>query len=168
MLSPLPTDFTEAYGRFWPPIRAKCRRILGRNAVADEVAQEAFTRLWQSGPRLDGQTDTRTIMAWLYVTSTRLATDVLREGRVVSFDETTTEPLACAASPADVAVARSAILALCKRVPPEEIEAALLTRVDGLSQPEAALLLGVSERTIRRLLERFDERSAELREEVVG
>src|SRR5262245_10335123 len=152
MPSPSPTDFTEAYGRFWPPIRAKCRRILGRTAIADEIAQEAFTRLWQSGPRLDGQTNTRTIMAWLYVTSTRLAMDALREGRVVSIDGETSDPIAGSASPADVTAARSAILALCKSVPAEEIEAALLTRVDGLSQPEVALLLGVSERTIRRLL----------------
>jgi RNA polymerase sigma-70 factor, ECF subfamily len=162
----VPTDFTEAYARFWPAIRAKCRRMLGRTAVADEIAQEAFVRLWQSGPRADGQTETRTIMAWLYVTSTRLATDALREGRVLSIDDAVAEPIACSASPADVVAARSAILALSRTIPADEIEAALLTRVDGLSQPEVADLLGVSERTIRRLLERFDGRSAELREEV--
>lgn len=164
----LPGDFTEAYGRFWPPIQAKCRRILGRTAVADEIAQEAFVRLWQSGPKLDGTTETRTIMAWLYVTSTRLATDALRDGRVIAFDDAKHEPLGCAASPADVAAARSTIRALAKKVPADEIEAALLARIDGLPQPEVAALLGVSERTIRRLLERFDERSRGLREEVVG
>lgn len=169
-MSPLPRDFADAYSRFLPPIRAKCRRILGRTAVADEIAQEAFTRLWQSGPRLDGRTDTRTIMAWLYVTSTRLALDALREGRVVSIESiehAKVEPMSCAVTPADVAAARSTILAMRRLVPPEELEAALLTRVDGLSQTEVAAALGLSERTIRRRLDKFDSRSAELRKEVV-
>lgn len=161
-----PSDFTEAYGRFWAPVRAKCRRILGRSALADEIAQEAFVRLWQTGPRLEGAPrgleQTRTIMAWLYVTSTRLAIDALRDGRVVPFDESAAEPMPCGGS----LVARSAIRALVRQVPPEEIEAALLARIDGLPQPEVAEVLGVSERTVRRLLERFDERSARLREEV--
>jgi RNA polymerase sigma-70 factor, ECF subfamily len=172
MVSSPPTDFVVAYRRFWPPIRAKCQRILGRSAIADEIAQEAFTRLWASGPSLDGTTETRTIMAWLYVTCTRLAMDALREGRVVvhsSIDEADdgNARIPSPGSAADVIAARSIIFALVKRVPADEIEAALLTRVDGLSQPEVASLLGVSERTIRRLLERFDGHSAELREEVV-
>lgn len=160
-----PNDFRQAYGRFLAPIRAKCRRLLGRSAVADDVAQEAFARLWHSGPALDGKTETRTIMAWLYLTSTRLAMDVLRERRrsVVDIE---TEPLACNATPDAVVGARRAVIALCDRVPPDEIEAALLARVDGLSQPEVAQVLGVSERTVRRLLERFDEHSADLKKEL--
>lgn len=175
MVTSPPSDFVVAYRRFWPPIRAKCQRILGRSAIADEVAQEAFTRLWTSGPCLDGEptqteTRTRTVMAWLYVTSTRLAMDALREGRVTvsSFDEDHDARATTSRASLDRMDARSVIFALVKRVPADEIEAALLTRVDGLSQTEVASLLGVSERTIRRLLERFDGHSAELREEVVG
>jgi RNA polymerase sigma-70 factor, ECF subfamily len=149
-----------------PPIRAKCRRMLGRTAVAEEIAQEAFTRLWQSGPPLDGTTDTRTIMAWLYVTSTRLATDALRERRLLPIEDAAMELVACSASPAAIAAARSTIVALSRSIPAEEIEAAILTRIDGIPQEKVAELLGVSERTIRRLLERFDQRSAHLREEV--
>jgi RNA polymerase sigma-70 factor (ECF subfamily) len=165
MAEPKKTQFAELYARLLPPVRAKCRRLLGRNAIADEIAQEALTRLWQSGPPLD-TSEPRTLMAWLYVTSTRLATDALREGRHLSTGDPVVEPMACGASPADVAAAREAIVALARTVPADEIQAAVLTRVDGLPQEEAAQLLGVSERTIRRLLERFDERSVRLREEV--
>jgi RNA polymerase sigma-70 factor (ECF subfamily) len=161
-------DFPEAYSRFFAPIRAKCRRLLGRTAAADDVAQEAFARLWQSGPRLDGTTETRTVMAWLYVTSTRLAMDALREGRVAPLEDAPAEPISCAATPDSVVAARSSIVALCKRVDAQELEAALLARVDGLSQIEVAEVLGVSERTVRRLLERFDEHSAELRKELLS
>ena len=163
-----PSDFLQAYSRFLAPIRAKCRRLLGRTAAADDVAQEAFVRLWQSGPRLDGKTETRTIMAWLYLTSTRLAIDVLRERRHPTIDLDDVEPLSCSSAPDDVVGARKTVLALFNRVPPDEIEAVLLARVDGLSQPEVADVLGVSERTVRRLLERFDERSAALKKELTS
>jgi RNA polymerase sigma-70 factor, ECF subfamily len=165
-----PSDFPEAYGRFLAPIRAKCRRLLGRTAAADDVAQETFVRLWQSGPRLDGKTETRTIMAWLYLTSTRLAMDVLRERKrdALGVAVAEVEPVSCAASPDEVTAARSLIVALCNRIPAEEIEASLLARVDGLSQAEVALILGISERTVRRLLDRFDERSVDLRKELVS
>jgi RNA polymerase sigma-70 factor (ECF subfamily) len=161
-----PSDFPDAYRRFLAPIRAKCRRVLGPSAAADDVAQEAFVRLLQSGPRVDGVTATRTVMAWLYVTSTRLALDALREGRVESLDESPIEHVSCASSPEASAAARSAIVALCRDVEAAELEAALLARVDGLSHPEAAEVLGVSERTVRRLLERFDVHSAHLRKEL--
>jgi len=36
--------------------------------------------------------------------------------------------------------------------------------VDRLTQPEVATLMGVGERTVRRLLDRFDERTSVLRE----
>lgn len=163
-----PSDFPQAYGRFLAPIRAKCRRLLGRTAAADDVAQEAFARLWQSGPRLDGKTETRTIMAWLYLTSTRLAMDVLRERRHRLVDLDDVEPLSCSSSPDAVVAARKAVHALCTSVPSDEIEAALLARVDGLPQPEVARMLGVSERTVRRLLERFDEHAAYLKEELAS
>jgi DNA-directed RNA polymerase specialized sigma24 family protein len=62
--------------------------------------------------------------------------------------------------------ARSAIGRLSERASSEELEAALLARVDGLSQAEVAALLGVSERTVRRWLEAFDGHVATLREEL--
>lgn len=163
-----PSDFPEAYSRFLAPIRAKCRRLLGRTAAADDVAQEAFARLWQSGPRLDGTTETRTVMAWLYVTSTRLAMDALRDGRAAPLETIPVEQVSCAAPADSVAFARASIVALCRKVAAEELEAALLARVDGLSQLEVAEVLGVSERTVRRLLERFDEHSADLRKELLS
>lgn len=160
-------DFPAAYTRFWGPIRAKCRRLLGATGVADEVAQEAFLRLWQSGPALDGATDARQVLAWLYLTSTRLCLDALRRSRVsAALAGTTGVALSCAVSPHEVVEARAEILALCERAKAEELEAALLARVDGLPHTEVALVLGVSERTVRRLLDAFDQHEQGLREEL--
>lgn len=166
MPSLLPSEFTDAYGRFWPSIRAKCRRMLGSGALADEIAQEAFVRLWEEGPHLDGRGETRTIMAWLYVTSTRLAMDALRQGKRVVLDDSAAERVASPASLGDLPAARSSIAALVRHVGPDELEAAVLTRLDGLSQADAATLLGVSDRTLRRLLESFDVQSRAIRNEV--
>jgi RNA polymerase sigma-70 factor, ECF subfamily len=165
---PLP-PFPDAYARFFPPIRAKCRRLLGSNAEAEEIAQEAFVRLWQmgpSGPAHGPGADVRAVMAWLYRTCTRLAIDVLRRRRLRQDQEPATEDcFPCAIALADSVEARSAIFALRARVPGDELEAAILCRVDGLSHAEAAEVLEISERTLRRLLERFDARAERWKKE---
>lgn len=158
-----PTDFDRAYARFLPPIRAKCRRLLGRSHAAEDVAQEAFLRLWKSGT-VDG--DPRSVVAWLYRTATRLAIDVLRDRRRNDGDEVSEGAMPCAFDVRAYVEARAAIASLAESVPEDELAAAVLCRVDGLPQPEAAAVLGVSERTVRRMLERFDERTRPLRKEL--
>ena len=49
---------------------------------------------------------------------------------------------------------------MLRRFPPEEVEAAILSRVDGLNHQEIGEVLGISERTVRRLLARIDARLA--------
>ena len=46
-----------------------------------------------------------------------------------------------------------------------ELEAAILNRVDRMTQPEVAEVMGISERSVRRLLDRFDRATAALQEE---
>jgi RNA polymerase sigma-70 factor (ECF subfamily) len=156
-------DFSRAYARFLPPIQAKCRRLLGCSSAAEDVAQEAFLRLWKSGVR-EGS-DTRTVIAWLYRTSTRLAIDVLRSSGKLEVPSLAAHDLPCATDLAACAEARAAIVSVAGSVPEAELAAVILCRVDGLSRPEAATVLGVSERTVRRMLVRFDERIALLRKE---
>ena len=163
----MPTTFPEAYRRLVHPVRAKCRRMLGNTAAAEDVVQETFVRLWCAGPRLV-DAGTGTLTSWLYRTCTRLSIDVLRQrGRAEAAVVHTlhASALASASPPSlhDTVEARACIASLSARVPADELEAALLVRVDGMSQPEAASAMRVSERTVRRLLERFDERVAELR-----
>jgi RNA polymerase sigma-70 factor (ECF subfamily) len=158
--------FPHAYQRFLPPVRAKCRRLLGTSHAADDVAQEAFVRLWKSG--LLERDDPRTTMAWLYRTCTRLAIDVLRERRRTDGDELADEAMPCAADLGARTEAKAAIVALATTVPEDELVAAVLCRVDGLPQGEAAEVMGLSDRTVRRMLDRFDERIAALRKEYLS
>jgi RNA polymerase sigma-70 factor, ECF subfamily len=156
------SSFALVYGRFLPPIQAKCRRLLGHTPAAEDVAQETFLRLWKSG--IDG--DVRTVMAWLYRTCTRLAIDVLRDRRRVDLGDIAPEDGPCAVDLAACTEARAAIASLAGIVPEQELAVVVLVRVDGLSQPEAAAVLGVNERTVRRTIARFDERMVPLREEL--
>jgi RNA polymerase sigma-70 factor (ECF subfamily) len=162
-----PTLFSQAYARFLPPIQEKCRRLLGHSAAAEDVAQETFLRFWSSGLR--DVPDVRVVTAWLYRTSTRLAIDVLRHRRGMDAADDGAErvdDIPCAVDLVACAEARAAIRSLARSVPEEELAVAVLCRVDGLSQPEAALVLGVTERTVRRILVRFDERIHSLRKEL--
>ncbi len=157
-------DFPATYLRFLPSVRAKCRRLLGSSEEAEEVAHEAFVRLWQSGPALESENEVRTVMAWLYRTSTRLALDVLRRRRgFKEGDDPVSVP--CQGSVEGAVAARHLVHRLAGCVAADELEAAILCRVDGVSHPEAAEILGVSERTVRRLLERFDAHTETWRKE---
>jgi RNA polymerase sigma-70 factor (ECF subfamily) len=157
-------DFSHAYAQYLPPIRAKCRRLLGRSPAAEDVTQETFLRLWKSGAQADAEP--RTILAWLYRTSTRLAIDVLRDRRRIEVDDAFVDTVPCTIDPAALVEARRSIAAVASAVPEDELEVVVLCRVDGLRQLEAAMVLGVSERTVRRLLGRFDERLRALRREL--
>jgi RNA polymerase sigma-70 factor (ECF subfamily) len=163
-----PSAFSDAYERFAAPVRAKCRRMLGDGAAAEDVTQEVFLRLWKNGPAVGaGAENARTVMAWLYRTGTRLAIDVLRERRrVEQRRDGVAESVPCAVHVEDHVAARNAIASLGAEVSDDELEAAVLCRFDGLSQPEAAEVLGVSERTVRRRLDRFDARVRAIRKEI--
>jgi RNA polymerase sigma-70 factor (ECF subfamily) len=144
--------------RYFPLVRAKCQRVLFDAEEAQDVAQETFIRLWKSGLPLD---DVRRVTAWLYRTATRLSIDRLRE-RVVR--QRGVDSTAYAPDLQRIAESRQLLSRLSTAAPPDELDAAVLDRLDGLSQAEVAEVLGVSERTVRRLLSRFDARVATLKE----
>jgi RNA polymerase sigma-70 factor (ECF subfamily) len=162
--------FPSVYRRFLPAIRMKCRRILAQLEDAEDVAHESFVRLLQHGPSWSTEADTPVVMAWLYRTCTRLAIDTLRSRARLTLTSDPSRDDQESWWPGGVALesalhARRLVHTLCKRVDGDELEAAVLCRVDGLSQLEAAAVLGVSERTMRRLLERFDVHVKQWREE---
>jgi RNA polymerase sigma-70 factor (ECF subfamily) len=154
----------ELFRQLFPVIRAKCARILGDSREAEDVAQETFLRLCQADLR---DREPRARLAWVYRTSTHLAVDRWRRQRStpeVPMDGT--EALGGAASADGVVAARGALRTLLARVPADELEVALLSRIDRLTHPEIAEVTGHSERTVRRMLERVDHRLARIEAEV--
>ena len=145
----------EAYRKYFPIIRAKCGRMLGDRAEAEDLAQETFVRLWNS----DIGRDPATVAAWIYRTATRMAVDRLRHRAVV---RRLSEPPRPAADPSGAVEARQILAALAKRVDPPCLTAAVLHRLDGLTHRKVGEVMDVSERSVRRLLERFDAHAARL------
>lgn len=158
------TQFDGCYRRVFPMVLAKCRRMLKGDADANDVAQEVFVRLWKHRELVQDQ---QALVAWLYRTSTRLVIDRARQR---SLSQENLAHLYGVLGP-DMAsdtearfVSREQLRGVLSSCSEAELEAAILNRVDRLTQPEVAELMGVGERTVRRLLGRFDERTGSLKE----
>jgi RNA polymerase sigma-70 factor (ECF subfamily) len=130
---------------------------------AQDVAQETFIRLWKSGLDLE---DPRRVTAWVYRTATHLAVDRIRRRGIGTEVQGLDADMAVPGGDERVQT-RQLLLKLAAKIPADELEVAFLDRVDGLTQPESAEVLGISERTVRRMLTRLDERLAKMRAEVV-
>lgn len=161
--APAPPSLEDAYRRYFPAIREKCRRMLGDAEEAQDVAQETFVRLWRSGPTaVDGPQ----VLGWAYRTSTRLAIDRLRRRALQTHEATTALQPEAPSSVDAVLDARSQLESMATRLPQDDLELLILERIDGLSQPETARLLGTSERTIRRRAARAHARLERLQAEL--
>jgi RNA polymerase sigma-70 factor (ECF subfamily) len=166
--SPLISD--DLYRRYFAVLRAKCARMLVDSEDAADVAQEVMIRFWQSGPIHDAAgaaPEPRTVLAWLYRTSTRVAIDHLRQQKARHrLLEAAILPSEMPALGEEVLLFRRMLARLATAIPAEELEVVILGRLDRLTQVEIAAITGISERTVRRLLQRFDARVQPLKEEL--
>jgi RNA polymerase sigma-70 factor, ECF subfamily len=154
------SDLADAFRCYMPLLSRRCRRVLGDGQEADDVAQETFIRFWQRGM---AEAPAPQAIAWLYKTGTRLAIDRLRSrARRQHLHD---RPEEIAASPSDALSARRMCERLAATAAAADLEVAVLARVDGLDQSEVATVLGITDRTVRRALARFDEQVAHLRKE---
>lgn len=147
------------YKRFFPLMRAKSHRVLGAVSDAEDVAQETFIRFWQARDTLPRDPDEQ--LAWIYRVGTRLSLDALRRRAV----RARTQPVSEAPMELDSLVHQRRLLSLVlERASGHEVEFAVMSRLDGLTHLEIARTCGVSERTVRRELARFDARARALEE----
>lgn len=140
------------YRQHFPFIRAKCRRMLDDPEEARDVAQETFIRLWQKPSLLTAPVPMR--VAWIYRTCMHLAIDRIRRVKTrialaPVHDEQGIEP-------DDVIAQRRLLKEVVAVLSDEELETMILSRIDGLTQPEVAAVTNSSERTVRRVLARVD------------
>lgn len=156
----MPDELTRAYQLYFPLLVQKCARMLRSHEDAQDVAQESFVRLHEAAML---GAEPRMVTAWLYKTSTHLAIDRLRARSHRGSEPISLETLCDNSASDGASLFRSALEQLVKLVPEDELQAGLLSRVDGLSQSELAEVLGVHERTVRRLLNKFEARIERLR-----
>lgn len=145
-------QFTELWHTEAPRVQAFARRHVGAEAANDVVA-ETFLIAW----RRWGDLPTPPI-GWLLVTARKVIQNRARssrrnralEDRIALLDGVA----AYAADSADAALTRREALERLARLDDQHREALLLVSWDGLSNDEAAAVLGIKPATFRRRLSR--------------
>ena len=150
--------FRQLFDALYGPLYRSARALVHDGAVAEDLVQEAFVRLWDWRTRLEAATPLR---AWLFRTVRNLALNLRRDA--TTRQQLLTDPVALAsaaaprpAPPPDAAVSggdvAAQLSALVDDLPPRQREALLLTRVEGLSHVEVADVMGCAPRTVNNHL----------------
>lgn len=115
-------------------------------AEAEDLAQEAYLRLWNHRSNLDWD---RPVLPWLLVTTRRLATDRFRKLR---------RRLLSATGPASLDTATQArwldVRAAMADLSPLERSALVMTAIEGATYEEAAQVLGTTAGALRAAVSR--------------
>jgi RNA polymerase sigma-70 factor, ECF subfamily len=146
---------TALYRTYGPIIYARCRRMLGDGALAEDATQETFMRVYR---HLDRVPDADEALAWIYRIATNYCLNEIR-GRNRR-PEPTAEVADVAVGDARTALAdRDLVARVIDRCPEKLRVVAWLHHVDGLEQGEVATILGISRRTVVNRLDEFGERA---------
>jgi RNA polymerase sigma-70 factor (ECF subfamily) len=141
--------------RILPRVLAQATRMLGVQAEAEDVAQDAMMRLWKIAP--DWRQGEAQVTTWLYRVVANLCTDRLRKRRGgVSLDQVA-EPLDTTPSVAAQMQTRSRLLALSDalgQLPDRQAQAVSLRHLEGLANPEIAQIMDISVRSVESLTAR--------------
>lgn len=130
-------------------------RMLGDWSEAEDVAQEAMLRLWRVAP--EWRAGEAKVSTWLYRVVSNLATDRLRRRRgAVALDE--------APEPEDEAPAVEAVMvdqgrmealqAALLTLPERQRQAVILRHLEGLSNPEIAVVMEIGVEAVESLTAR--------------
>jgi RNA polymerase sigma-70 factor, ECF subfamily len=146
---------SELVARRLPRIVGLARRLLSDPAEAEDVAQDAFLRLWKQAPKW--REEGAKVETWLWTVTTNLCLDRLRRRRsqadpaiLEEMDDGAGDPLSHLESSERAGQITAAILAL----PDRQRAAIVLKYQEGRSQAEAAGFLDLSEDAFESLLAR--------------
>jgi RNA polymerase sigma-70 factor, ECF subfamily len=161
-----PQAVREMVARKLPRLLALGQRLLGLRGEAEEVAQEAFVRLWKQAPHW--QPGRARFDTWLHRVALNLCYDRLRGRR----DEDPGDELPEVADPApapdevlQAAQRNQLVAAALAALPTRQREAMVLQYYQDLSNSEAAALMDISIEALESLLARARRT---LRERLMG
>ncbi len=137
---------------------AVAQRVLGNAAEADEVAQEAFLRLWRYAPNWDPK-GTGSVRTWLSRVVTNLCLDTLRRRRSVSLEEEgdIEDPAMGPVEALGREDRRRLVRRLLLKLPERQRLAIVFSYFEEMSGQEIAAALGVSVGAVESLLVRGRE-----------
>lgn len=146
--------FTEIVTRHLPPVVHFAMRYVGRRPDAEDVAQEAFIRLWKHAPEWEEKGFS--IRSWIYRITYNLCIDELRKRKPMTTveDEVT---LASTEQPDEDLYQdqrQRRVAAALNDLPERQRTALVLCVYQGLSNQDAATVMNVSIEALESLLSR--------------
>lgn len=146
------SEIADLFDRYGPMVYRRALALLGKHELAEEAVQEVFVRALKAGESFEGRSRVST---WLYSITTNFCLNLLRNQnrRNELWQEHGPKGLqATHEAPEELMLMRT----LLTEAEDDQARAAIYVYIDGMSQNEAAELLGVSRRTVGNLLERFN------------
>jgi RNA polymerase sigma factor (sigma-70 family) len=138
--------------------RQACRWTGGDRAEAEDIAQEAFLRLWRAAGRW--RPGEARLSTWLYAVTRNLAIDrwrrIRRVGTLLPLERAgeVADPSSLSGTTAGRDAQRDALEQALHGLPDAQRMAVVLRHVEGLSNPEIADILSVSVAAVESLIAR--------------
>lgn len=145
-IEPVELAYQRAYDEHWPDVFRFALAWTNDWAAAEDLAQDAYLRLWNERSRLDWD---RPALPWLLVTTRRLATDRFRRLRRRIAPPPPPASLSDAVHDRWLDVASAMAL-----LSPLERTALVMTALEGVSYDEAGRILGSSAGALRAAVSR--------------
>jgi RNA polymerase sigma-70 factor (ECF subfamily) len=152
--------FDELFQRYYDPLLRILYRMLGDEALAEEMAQEAFVALYSRPPAIQGDDDS--LRPWLYRVALNQGYNTLRaerraHARAVRFAQADqVEQLADPEAEAVRLEERERVRATLAALPARQAKLLLLRQEEGLKYAEIAAILEVAPGSVGALLVRAE------------
>jgi RNA polymerase sigma-70 factor (ECF subfamily) len=147
-------QFRVVYRRYGRIIFQRCERLLHDREHAEDATQEVFLKLAKNLEKLNG--DENYHRAWIYRVATFHCIDVLREmARRQELESAAVTWDVASTATGDTFAHKQLAARVLAKFGPKTQAIAIGVLVDGMEQKELARVLGISERTISRQLEKF-------------
>ncbi len=145
-------EVAALFRQYGPPVYRRALRLLRDEADAEEALQDVFMKALRHGDHFEERGKT---LNWLYRITTNHCLNVIRgrkRRRALKDAYEGTPQRASASHQVDMTTLQQ----LLREADSRQAEAAVYVHIDGMSYSEAAVLLGVSKRTVGNLIERFN------------
>jgi RNA polymerase sigma-70 factor (ECF subfamily) len=141
----------QLYVRYAPMVLRRCKRLLGDESSAADIAQEVFIKVWEKRNSLN--TDYPSSLLWRMATNMCLnyIRDRKRRGENISCNEMLTQ-IACAEDIENKVGNRDLLARLFKKQPESSRTIAVLHFIDGMTLEEVAEEVKMSVPGVRKRL----------------
>jgi RNA polymerase sigma factor (sigma-70 family) len=143
--------------RLAPRVLSYAQRLLGDRAEAEDVTQETMLRLWRVAP--DWRRGEAKVSTWAYRVVTNLCTDLRRARSRRPAQALDDAPEVADGGKSAVAVLieadrMAALQAALDLLPERQRQAVVLRHIEGMANPEIAVILGVGVEAVESLTAR--------------